>query len=306
MKIVILGTSSVFPTKERNHSAILIRYGSEGLLFDCGEGTQRQFTISGESIMKVSKIFISHWHGDHILGLPGLIQSLTQAKRTRPLEIYGPKGTKTFFSYLLKSFSICEGSNQKCMQFPIKIKEIVPKAVDKICEKDEYEVYATKLDHFIPCLGFAFQEKGKRKINLDYLKKFGLGQDPILKKLQDGKDIRYKGKLIKASKATIEKPGKKVSYAADTGVCDNLVRLAMDSDVFICESTFMSDHKDMAKERKHLTAKQAAKIAKKAKVKKLILTHFSQRYKNLLPLLREARQFFKNTVAAKDFLEIKL
>jgi len=149
-------------------------------------------------------------------------------------------------------------------------------------------------------------EHDKRQINLKYLKKFGLQKHPILKKLQQGKDIVWKGKKIKAKNATIVKKGKKVTLITDTMVCPNIVKLAKGADVLIIESTLMDNMKAKAKEFKHMTAKQVALLAKKAKVKKLVLVHFSQRYKNTKPLEQEAKKYFKNTFCAKDFSKLQV
>jgi len=299
MRVVVLGTSSVYPTKDRNHQAIALLYGPEILLFDCGEGTQRQMRIKGLKISKISKIFLTHWHGDHVLGLPGLLQSLAMSNRTQPIEIWGPEGSKEKIKHLLQTYEVS-------FPFRIIVHEIKSKKLQIIDEELKYEIYAAPLCHTCPCLGFSFKEKDKVKINTKYLSEFGLTSDPIIKKLQEGKNIIWKGKKIKAKDATFIEKGKKITYVVDTCATENITELAKDSDLFICEATFLNELKEQATERGHLTAKQAGSFAKKAKVKKLIITHFSQRYPNLRPLINEARSTFKNTEAAKDFMEIKL
>lgn len=299
MKVVFLGTSSVYPTKKRNHQSVALKYGPETILFDCGEGTQRQMKFAGLKLSKVSKILITHWHGDHVLGLPGVLQSLAMQDREEPIEIWGPKGSKKRIKHLLKAYAVD-------FPFSIEVHEVKNKKVQIVDEELKYEIFAAPLSHPTKCLGFAFKEKDKRKIDIDYLKKFGLEDHPIIRKLQEGKNIEWKGNKIKAKDATWMKKGKKLAYVVDTSENDNIVDLAKKSDLFICEATFLNELKEKANERGHLTAKQAGALAKEAKVKKLIITHFSQRYPVSKPLVNEARGNFKNTYAAKDLMEVTI
>ncbi|MBS3155041.1 ribonuclease Z [Candidatus Woesearchaeota archaeon] len=295
MKITFLGTSAMQPTKERNLSAILLNYENENILVDCGEGTQRQFRLIDLKPTKITKILISHMHGDHIFGLPGLIQNLEVNNYNGMLEIYGPKGIKEFFNFLFKL-----GVFKKLKYKIIEIKEGI------ICKEKNFMIKASKLNHYGLCYGFEFLEKDKRKINLDYLKKFGLKQHPIIKNLQQGKSIIWEKKKIDVNKATTLIKGKKIAFVLDTVYCNNCLKLAKDADLVISEATFTDDLREKAKEYKHLTAKQAAEIAKKSKAKKLVLTHFSQRYKDINDVLKEAKSVFKETICAEDFLEINL
>ncbi len=298
MKLTILGTASAFPTKERAHSATLLDIGPESILFDCGESVQRQIQISGAKPFKISKIFITHWHGDHVLGLGGLLQSFGMLKRKTSVEIYGPKGTFERFQHLRKAFELR-------MSFPVKIIEIPLKTI-KVIDAEKYEIWAAKAKHDIDCLALSYVEKPKRRINIKYLKKFNLVNNPVIGKLAEGKDIVWKGKKILANKATYIQPGKKLTYIIDSAYTDDLVKFAKDSDILICESTFTSELKSEAKEYGHMTAADAAMLAKKAKVKQLVITHFSQRYKDANDLLKEAKKIFKNTTAAKDFMQLEL
>ena len=296
LKVVFLGTGSMMPTKRRNHVATLLSYKTDNILIDCGEGTQRQFRIAKINPTNITKILITHWHGDHVLGLPGLLQTLEKNNYNKTLEIYGPKGTKNYFKNMFKWFAC--GLKIKC-----KIIEVNSKFVFK---NDDYKIEAIKLDHNIHCLGYSFIEKDKRKIDMDYVQKFGLKSDPILRKLQNGKDIKYNGKIIKASKATSIKKGMKVSLITDTKYNTKIINFVKGSDLLICEATFGDDLKKKADEYKHLTSKLAATIASKAKVKKLILNHFSQRYKESKDILSEAKSVFDNALAASDFMAIEI
>ncbi|MBU0962905.1 MAG: ribonuclease Z [Nanoarchaeota archaeon] len=295
MEIVFLGTSAMQPTKERNLSAILLSYKNENILVDCGEGTQRQFRLMDLKPTKITKILITHLHGDHIFGLPGLMQNLEVNNYNGVLEIYGPKGTAEFFKFLFK------------LGVFVKLRYKITEIEDGIiCNQKDFMIKAKKLDHGKLCYGYEFIEKDRRKINLNYLKKFGLKQHPILKNLQNGKSIIWNKKKIDVNKATNLIKGKKVSFVIDTAYCKNCISISKDSDLLISEATFIDELKDRAKEYKHLTAKQAAEIAKKSKSKKLVLTHFSQRYKNEDKILKEAKSVFKNTIAAKDFMKIEI
>ena len=298
MKLTILGTASAFPTKERAHSAMLLDIGPESILFDAGESVQRQIQIVGAKPFKIGKILISHWHGDHVLGLGGLLQSFGMMKRKIPIEIYGPKGTFERFQYLRKALELRIG-------FPIKIIEVPLKTV-KVISTEKYEIWAAKAKHDIDCLAFSYIEKPKRRVDIKYLKKFGLANNPIIGKLAEGKDITWKGKKITASKATYLQTGKKLVYIIDSAYTEDLVKFSKDADLLVCESTFTSELKDEAKEYGHMTSADAALLAKKAKVRQLVITHFSQRYKHADELLKEARKIFSNTIAARDFMQFDI
>jgi len=300
MKAVFLGTASSFPTRERNHPSLYLDIGPEALLFDCGENTQRQLRIANLSPLKISKIFLTHWHGDHVLGLPGLLQSFELNGRKAELSIFGPDKTKERLHYMTKSFEVRVG-------YRINVTEIAAESkIKRILQTPDYEIHATKAVHAVPCLAYTFIERPRVKINTEFLKKYGLAAHPLVGELQRGKDIQWKGKTIKAKDATYIKPGKKITYILDAIYDEKLAVFAKDSDVLICEATFSKELEADAKEKGHMTAQQAGKLAKKAEAKQLIITHFSQRYRDTSELLAEAKKEFKNTIAAKDFLEIKI
>lgn len=286
----------MIPTKQRNQSAFLIRYGPEGILFDCGEGTQRQIKIAGIPLTKITKVLITHWHGDHTLGLPGLVQSLGASEYSKTLKIYGPRGTDERINYLFKAFVFDRRTK-------LEINDI---ADGVFFENDEFRLEALKLKHGIPTYGYIFIEKDRRRIDIKKVEKLGIPQGPLLGKLQDGKPIIFKNKTISPDEVTYIVKGKKITYITDTVLCDACYRLAEDSDVLICEATYGTKLEQKSEEYGHMTAKQAAIIANKSNVKKLILTHFSARYKNTHELESEARDIFDNVISANDFMEIKL
>ena len=296
MEIVFLGTSSMVPTKERNHSSVLINYGAEGILIDCGEGTQKQLKLAGIPITKVTKILISHWHSDHTLGLPGLISTLGASEYTKTLEIYGPKGTKEHFNHMFKAFVFDR-------RIDIEIKEI--KEGEFFSGKD-FSLKAFELDHGIETLGFRLIEKDKRRIDKRKIKKLGIPEGPLLGKLQRNVAIEWKGKKIKPEDTTRVVEGKVIGYIADTLPCNSCYKIAEQADLLISEATYSSKLEDKSDAYNHMTAKQAALIASKSNVKQLILTHFSARYKDTEEIESDARDYFDNSLCAKDFMKIKL
>ncbi len=294
--VTFLGTSGTQPTKERNLAGLVISYKDKKFLFDCGEGTQRQMRHAKIPPTKLDRVFLTHLHGDHCLGIPGLLRNLLANQFTGTIHIHGPRGVKGFVTNM-----------QTCTKDkPLnKVKTHVTKN-GVVYEDKELIITAKLLNHKTPCYAYRIQEKPKRKMNMNYLKKFGLTQHPILGKLQQGKAITYKGQKITPEKATTVIPGKAIAYVTDTYYCKNAVDIAKDVDLAIIESSFTESERTKAKTHKHLTATLAAQIAKEAKAKKLILTHFSQRYKKTTQHVTEAKTHHKNVTAAKDFDVIKV
>lgn len=296
MQITFLGTSSMVPTKDRNQIAVFISYGSEGILLDCGEGTQRQFKIAGISLTKITKILLSHWHGDHVLGLPGLIQTLSSMEYNGKLEIYGPIGTKKRMQSMFEAFV-----------FDKRIELEVYEVKNGIFfENREFQLEAYKLEHGIETLGFRFVEKDNRRVDMRKIKKLGIPSSPLIGKLQEGKSIDYKGRKIEPDEATYIEKGKIIAYITDTLLCDNCDKIAKNADLLICEATYSSKLEGKSEEYGHMTAKQAGQLANKANAKQLALIHFSARYKNTQELEEDARNVFDNTICAKDFMRIEL
>lgn len=296
MEVTFLGTSSMVPTKERNQSAVFIRYKNEGILVDCGEGTQRQFKQKGIPLSKITKILITHWHGDHVFGLPGVLSTLGATDYSRTLEIYGPKGTKRHLEAMHKAFVFDR-------RVEVEIKEI---SEGKFFENRDFYLESMKLDHGVVTLGYSFVEKDIRHIDVKKVRKIGIPQGPLLGKLQSNEPISFKGKRIKASDVTYIEEGKKVTVVADTVPCKNAVKLAEDADLLICEATYSSKLEEKGEEYGHMTGKQAALVANQANAKKLVLTHFSARYKTTAEVEEDAKDVFKEVVAAKDFMVFKL
>ncbi len=296
IKLTFLGTADQIPSLKRNHTAVLLTYKGENILVDCGEGTQRQFRKAKLNPCKITRILITHWHGDHVLGIPGLLETLALSGYNKTLCIYGPKGTKTRMRALLNLFGIRK-------DFKIEIKEVN----NIFLREKEFYLESKKMKHGVYCNAYSFVKKGMIRINKEKLKKSKLSNGPHMNKLKQGKNVRYKGKKYLAKNLTFKEEDKKITFILDTVENKNTVPIAKNSDLLICESNFDSGLSDKAKQRKHLTARQAGKIAKKSKSKKLILTHLSQRYdKDPKEILDEAKKVFKNSYLAKDLDVIKI
>ncbi|MFP4111956.1 MAG: ribonuclease Z [Candidatus Woesearchaeota archaeon] len=295
-EIIFLGTSCMVPTKDRNHPATFLSYNGEGILIDCGENTQRQLKIAKIKPTQIKKILISHWHGDHVLGLPGLLQTISSSDYSGVLEIYGPKGTKTFFEHMFKAFIFDK-------KVELKITEI--KKSGKLIETDNYYIEAHKLNHRVTTYGFRIIEKDRRRINVSFIKKLGIPDGPLLGDLQRGKDVTWKGKKVSYEKATYVVPGKKIGFIADTSMDNNCFKIAEDTDLLISEATYEEELSEKAIEHMHLTSRDAAQIASRSNTKRLILTHLSQRYKSPEQIKKEAQTYFNNVDIAYDFMKAK-
>ena len=293
INITFLGTACQIPTSRRNHTSIFLKYNGEGILVDCGEGTQRQFRIAKLNPCKVTKILITHWHGDHVLGLPGLLSSLSLNGYKKILYIYGPRYIKEQIRNMLKVFGFKR-------EYKIEVKELTKSG--KFFDNGDFALYSEKMQHGIASIAYSFVKKGQIRIDKKKLKKLKLPSGKHLGRLKRGKDIIYNGKKHKAKNLTYVEGVKKVSFVLDTLDNKKIVPFIKNSDLLICESSFSHELKDQARKHLHLTSKQAAGFAKKGKVGKLVLTHISQRYeKNPEVILKEARSIFKNTSLAKDF-----
>lgn len=297
MEIIFLGTSSAVPTLERNHPSIALRAFAEVMLFDCGEGTQRQLIEAKISPMKITKIFISHFHGDHILGLGGLIQSLGFRGREKDLDIYGPKGLHKIIN-AISSFGYFQ------INYNLNIHEIQD---GTIIETEDYVVECAKVEHNIPSYAYSIREKKKPLFLREKAEELGIPPGPLYGKLHNGEEVEFEGRIIKPEQVLGEaKKGKKISYSGDTRPCEAMIRLARDSDILIHESTYEAEDYQRAVDNAHSTSVEAAEIAKEAEVKELMLTHISTRYTSDENIKSEAQKVFKNTKVARDYMKIDL
>jgi ribonuclease Z len=286
------------PTQGRSSSSMAVRRKGEIILFDCGEGAQRQMVAARIGFRRPMRIFISHLHGDHVLGLPGLIQTMTLLQRERPLHIYGPGGLASF----IRAFSLVLGDPG----FTIKIFEILGGGV--VFEGQEYNVTAVEADHDGPSWSFVVDERPRPgRFHPERAVELGVPEGPLWKRLQQGEDVVMGDRTLVRSEEVVEPPmrGLKIAYSGDTRPTGNLVNAARGADILIHEATFDNSLEDKATENGHSTAAQAAEVAKAAGVGMLILTHISSRYPNEGILLEQAREIFPNTRVAEDLMEVE-
>ncbi len=288
--IIILGCSSQQPTRFRNHGAYLVRWNGEGLLFDPGEGTQRQFIFAEVAPPVVNRIFISHFHGDHCLGLGSMLMRLNLDKVTHPIHCYYPASGKRYFDRL--RYCCIYKENITVIEHPVHEAGLVD-------DDGRFRIEAQFLDHGVQNIGWRITEPDSVKFHKEELKKLGL-DGPIIRKLETEGKVFWNERWISLDEVSHVRKGDVFAYVVDTRPCKEALKLAKNAKVLICESTYLDEDRVMADEYRHMTAKQAAEIAKEAGVKMLILTHFSARYPNPEILGDEARLTFPNTSVADD------
>lgn len=288
--LIILGSSSQQPTRLRNHGAYLLRWNEEGLLFDPGEGTQRQFIFAGVAPPCVNRIFISHFHGDHCLGFGSMLMRLNLDKITHPLHCYYPASGKVYFDRL--RYGTIYHENIQVIEHPVTENGVVH-------DDGKFRIEAHFLEHGVDNIGWRIKEADVHKFDKQKLDSFAV-RGPLVKMLEDQGTITVNGKTISLNDVSWIKKGDIFSIVIDTSPCRAAIVAAKDAKLLVCESTYLEAEKALAKKHRHLTAKQAATIAKEAGAQHLILTHFSARYLNLEPFLEEARSIFPNTDVADD------
>lgn len=289
MDIWTIGTSSAVPTRDRGLPANMINYKGERILFDCGEGTQRKLMTDKLGLMKINRIFISHWHADHFSGLLGLIQTMEMEGREHPLYIYGPPRTEEFTERILDTGYFNRS-------YDIFVEDIVE---GDVIAGEGYEVKPFEVEHGVNAFGYVFKENEQVKANKEKMKEYGLGSSPKIGELKEGETIEWEGETIKPEQVVEKVPGRKIVYSGDTSKCQNMIENSENADLLIHEATCTHD---MIEEREgHTSARQAAEIAEEANVEKLVLTHISRRFRNdSEELLEEAREVFENTELGKD------
>ncbi|MBW7477609.1 ribonuclease Z [Paenibacillus oenotherae] len=304
MQLTFLGTSAGRPTKERNVTSIALSLPEplNGFwLFDAGEGTQHRLMGSKLKLNKLEHIFITHLHGDHVYGLPGLLSSRSYFDGAGPLKLFGPSGIRAFVEGVFK----LSGTH---LAYELDIVEIAP---GEIMDDGRFKVEAAELDHRMPCYGYRITEYPQPgQLNLSRLAELGVPPGPLYGKLKHGQDVTLEsGGIIHAADVVgPQVPGRIITVLGDTCPCDNAIKLAMDSDLLVHEGTFAPGMEEKARAYGHSTVLQAAQIAALAKVKQLVLTHFSSRFDDhaITTLVEAAREAFPNTVAACDYMDVNI
>ncbi len=298
MKLVFLGTSAAQPTEKRGLSCICLEREGEILMFDAGEAAQIAYMKSGLGWNKKMKLFVTHLHGDHCVGILGLLQTMSMQNRTEPLEIFGPKGIDEFL-----------GANIKVLNFGLPFSILINIVNEgKIFENKKYLIHATKANHSITAFSYLFEEKDKPgKFNVQKAKELGIPEGELWNQLQNGQEITNNQTIIKPEQVLGEKrPGKKIGISGDTMPTKKLEEFFLGCDYLVFDSTFIDEEKQRALDTCHSTAKQAAELGKNAKVKNLILTHFSARYKNEIQHKNEAEKIHNSVITARDLLEVEI
>ncbi len=296
LAIIFLGTSAATPTKSRGLSSIAIIRDGELLIFDAGEGTQHAIAVAKLGLNRETKIFITHMHGDHCVGLLGIIQSMSMAGRVKPLDVYGPKPLGGFLRDSAKHLRF--GVN-----FPLRVHQVHEGVIH---EAGEYKILVAQGEHSSTNFSYVLEENRRRGVfNPAKALKYGVPTGELWSKLQSGKSVRVKNRRVTPGQVLgAERSGRKIGISGDTRPTPKLERFFSNCTLLIFDSTYSERHQHLAKERLHSTAKEAAKIAKGSKSNLLILTHFSSRYREVNSLEAEARQIHPNTIAAYDMMRL--
>jgi ribonuclease Z len=299
LRITFLGTGGSLPTRNRNPSAVIVNLKGELLLFDCGEGTQQQMMRAKTGMMSLSSIFVSHFHADHFLGIPGLIQTMSFLGRKEPLTIYGPEGTREFTEFF-KVLGYCN------LKYEIRGVELSP---GDVVEGKDYIVRALKTEHSVPSLGYALIENPRPgRFNRERAVELGVPPGPLFAKLQKGSPVEVNGKTVMPEEVVgAPRPGRTIIYSGDTRPCEAVLEASRDADLLIHDGSFADEMADWAEESMHSTAGEVADLAKEAGVRQLVLTHISSRYTDdVEPILKDSKKVFENVIVAEDLMELEV
>jgi ribonuclease Z len=291
-ELTILGTASQVPTRHRSHNGYQLRWDDEVILFDPGEGTQRQMLMAGLAVTPLTRICITHFHGDHSLGLPGIIQRISLDKVPHPVRVHFPAGGREYLDRLWHATSFYD------------IADIVPEAVGPgfRVETPAGTLTALPLHHSIETYGYRLVEPDARRMVPALLSAFGISGPAVGELQRTGRCGR-----VSIDDVSVPKPGQKFAFIMDTGLCDSVFALAEGADLLVIESTFLDEDAEMAAQVGHLTAGQAASVARQSGARTLVLTHFSQRYADSKHFLDEARtEFSGDIVLAEDLMRVKV
>ena len=294
-EFVALGTASQAPTRERSHNSHFLRWDEEGFLFDPGEGTQRQLTFADISACAVHRIFITHFHGDHCLGLPGLLQRLSLNGCGHPIDVYYPEDGKEYFERLRSASAY----HSQAEIIPHPVSAATAQLVE-LWRSNAWVLYAHALEHSVPTIGYRIEELPRRHFVPSKLESAGIS-GPAVGDLARHGSVRVNGKVISLEEMTVVQPGSVVAFVMDTRPCAGAVALARGADLLVMEATYASEDEALAAAYYHSTARGAAGTARAAGARLLALTHFSARYADTATHLAEARALFPDTITLQDF-----
>ncbi len=292
LKVVFLGTSSAVPVAERSFPSIAVLRKDEVILVDCGEGAQRQMVRATIGFCRKMKIFITHIHGDHIGGLAGLLQTMGMLKRTRKVDIFGPRGIRGFIKEMIKYLKVE-------LQYPIQVAEVKEGLV---LREREYEVYAMRGRHLVSNYCYLLKELPRPgRFDVQKARELGIPEGPLWHKIQSGDKIRIGEKVVEPQAILgPPRPGRTIGFSGDTCPDPRLAKFFSKADLLVFESTYSEGDRKKAEEHMHSTSTDAAKIASSAGAKMLALTHLSARYNDPTVILREAQRFHQNVIIAED------
>jgi ribonuclease Z len=289
-ELVVLGTSAQVPTRARAHHGALLRWDDEAILFDPGEGTQRQLSLAGVSPSSITRICLTHLHGDHCLGLPGVPQRLALDGVDRPVDLYFPASGQEYVDRLRQASAAYRS---------VEVREHPVSSDGVVYDGPRFMLQARALDHRIETYGWRLQEHDGRRMLPDALAARGITGPDVGRLQRDGRIATDDG-WVQLEEASEPRPGQAFGFVMDTRRCAAAVELARNADLLVCESTYLSSEAELAASYAHLTAEQAARIAMEAGARRLVLTHFSQRHEDEQAFAHEARRFFIDVHAARD------
>jgi ribonuclease Z len=288
-ELVVLGTASQAPTRYRNHNGYLLRWDGYGVLFDPGEGTQRQMVLAGVPSSSIDRICLTHLHGDHCLGLPGALARMSLDQLERTVEVFFPAESHETFDHL---------ANASIGRRTVTVRPR-PSSEGVVSEAPPLRLTARRLDHSVPTLGWRLEEPAGRTMLPDRLDAAGV-RGPDVGRLQRDGSVTTPAGSVRLEDTSVARPGQTFAFVMDTRLCDAAVELAAGVDLLVCESTFLAADQDLATAYGHMTAAQAARLARDAGVRRLVLTHFSQRYTDPTRFVAEASEIFPDVVVAND------
>ena len=291
-ELIVLGTASQVPTRHRNHNGYLLRWDGEGLLFDPGEGTQRQLLLAGVSASAVTRLCLTHFHGDHCLGVPGMLQRMSLDGASHPLRAYYPASGQEYFTRLRHASIFHDRLDVQAHP----ISDDGP-----VADGPFGHLEVRELDHPVPSVGYRLVEPDGRRMVPELLARFGIA-GPLVGELQKAGEVRVGDRQVHLSDASEPRRGQRFAFIMDTQLCDAAFALAEDADLLVIEATFLHHDAELASRYGHLTARQAGTIAAESNVRRLVLTHFSQRYDDARRHHDEAAEVFGGEVITAEDL----
>ncbi len=289
-ELIALGTGSQVPSRYRNHNGYLLRWDEEGVLFDPGEGTQRQMIYAGVAASAITRVCVTHFHGDHCLGLAGITQRLSLDDVPHPIHVYFPASGRKYFDRL-RYASIYR---ERATMVPHPIEDATA-----VIDTPSFRISVAPLDHGVPTLGYRLDEPDGHRMLPEKLEALGI-RGPAVGQLYRNGSLEIEGRTVRLEEVSVRKPGQSVAFVMDTRPCESAKLLARDVDLLVIESTYLHEDAQMAHDHAHMTAVQAATIGRDAGARRVVLTHFSQRYPSSEPFLAEASAIHPDVVAVED------